>query len=109
MQAPTKSSDLNTTKLATFLVIFIACLFVINNARATETSTAGPSDSAGQVTLPLDKYQQLQQQAATLPLPAPSGYAVGHEPSSSRPCETWSGPSRGRWTQSFLPWPWPFR
>ena len=77
MQAPTKSSDLNTTKLATFLVIFIACLFVINNARATETGTTGPSDSAGQVTLPLDKYQQLLQQVSALPLPAPSGYAVG--------------------------------
>ncbi|MCH8226833.1 MAG: hypothetical protein IIC63_00255 [Proteobacteria bacterium] len=77
MQAPTKSSDLHTTKLAAFLVIFIACLFVIDQARATETATTRPADHAGQVTLPLDKYQQLLQQVSALPLPAPSAYAVG--------------------------------
>ena len=77
MKAPMKSSELYTTKLATFLCVFIACLFVINNARAIETGAPGTGDPAGQVTLPLDKYQQLLHQAAALPLPAPSGYAVG--------------------------------
>jgi hypothetical protein len=77
MNAPMKSHKPHITKLAAFLAIFIGCLFVISHAGATETDTTGTGDPAGQVTLPLDEYQLLLQQATTLPLPAPSSYAVG--------------------------------
>jgi len=77
MNVPTKPLSLDKPKLAAFLVIIIGCLFVISQACATETDAAGTGDPAGQVTLPLDEYQRLLQQATTLPLPAPSSYAVG--------------------------------
>jgi hypothetical protein len=76
------SFQLKNVKFAAHAGLLILCLSCINPAQATEIETAGPSangtsDPTGQVTLPLDKYQQLLLQATTQPLPAPSGYAVG--------------------------------
>jgi hypothetical protein len=62
-------------KLAAWLGLFVLCLMHASSALATEVTIDGTA--AGQVTLPLDEYQRLLQQAATQPLPAPSGYAVG--------------------------------
>ena len=72
----------HTAKYATFLCLAILAGLLTGNAHATEIVAPGIIDSdsnniSGQVTLPLDEYQQLLQQATTQPLPAPSGYAVG--------------------------------
>lgn len=58
---------------------FIA--FLAAAAPASEVTVDAPGGDAvtagGQVTLPLDQYQVLLQQAVTQPLPAPSDFAVG--------------------------------
>jgi hypothetical protein len=59
------------------MVILIGCLLVSSHASATEIDAVASGEAVGQVTLPLDEYQRLLQQATTLPLPAPSSYAVG--------------------------------
>jgi hypothetical protein len=68
-------------QLMTLLGLAILCLCLAGQARATEATSGviAPDigDSTGQVTLPLEEYQRLLQQAATQPLSAPSSYAVG--------------------------------
>ena len=64
------------------LYLAILALFLPGQTHATEieavqTSIIQPTEPAGQVTLPLEEYQRLLQQATTLPLSAPSSYAVG--------------------------------
>jgi hypothetical protein len=57
-------------------------LVLAARAGATEITVPDTADlnlenAGGQVTLPLEEYQRLLQQATTQALPAPSGYAVG--------------------------------
>ncbi len=67
---------------AAFLCLVMMSVFLARPAQATEITVPdlvkpNSTNAGGQVTLPLDEYQRLLQQATTLPLPAPSGYAVG--------------------------------
>ena len=59
------------------LAVALICLAPAGIAAETGPETVISPPVTGAVTLPLDEYQQLLNQAATLPLPAPSGYAVG--------------------------------
>ncbi len=52
-------------------------LFLAGPAVASEAEPADHSEAGGQVTLPLDEYQRLLHEATTLPLSAPSAYAIG--------------------------------
>ena len=63
--------------LTTLLCLAMLTLILAVPAYASETDILLPGDPAGQVTLPLDEYQRLLQLATTLPLPAPSSYAIG--------------------------------
>ena len=76
----------HTFPIAALLYLVLVSVFLANPAHATEITLPdqpdpgfknGGKNVGGQVTLPLDEYQRLLQQATTQPLPAPSGYAVG--------------------------------
>jgi len=77
MNTTTITLNLHNARHATFLCLFIACLFLTGQARATEIAASNTIEPAGQVTLPLEEYQRLLQQATTQPLSPPSAYAVG--------------------------------
>ncbi len=55
-------------------VLFCLAMLLPAMAAAIEIAAAEPN---GQVTLPLEQYQALLQQAQTRPLPSPSDYALG--------------------------------
>ncbi len=60
-------------------ILFLAMLTLLLTGfvHASEVSLTDTSDAGGQVTLPLDEYQRLLAQVTTLPLSAPSAYAIG--------------------------------
>jgi len=72
----------STRQLMVFISLAILCLCLAGQAGATEAIATGEIvpdsvEHSGQVTLPLEEYQRLLQQATTQPLSAPSSYAVG--------------------------------
>ncbi len=76
-----------TTWFTTLLCLAVLSFLLAGHARATEIEDTGvaatqsvimqPVEPAGQVTLPLEEYQRLLQQATIQPLSAPSSYAIG--------------------------------
>lgn len=67
---------MSTLKYLQYTAIFSVTLLA-GSAQASEVTLPGSINPSGQVTLPLDEYQRLLQQATTLPLSSPSAYAIG--------------------------------
>jgi len=79
MKSKTKVHSLHSSRLpfTVTLILTILLQLLTGQARATEAIANDKADPTGQVTLPLQEYQRLLQQATTQPLSAPSSYAVG--------------------------------
>ena len=70
----------NFSKQVTILYVFLLALILSGQLLASEMGLLEPlkpSETGGQVTLPLEEYQRLLQQASIQELSPPSAYAVG--------------------------------
>jgi hypothetical protein len=63
--------------LSLLLGVALSAFLLATPAHATEPVSPDLSVPSGQVTLPLDEYQRLLQQAGSVTLPPPSSYAIG--------------------------------
>ena len=77
MNSTTNTFSRHNTHITAVLFLAMAAWLLAGFVHANEVSLTGNTDAGGQVTLPLDEYQRLLAQATTLPLSAPSAYAIG--------------------------------
>lgn len=77
MNSTANTINRHNTHITAILFLTMAAWLLVGVVHANEVSLTGNTDAGGQVTLPLDEYQRLLAQATTLPLSAPSAYAIG--------------------------------